>query len=65
MKISGMYSTACLVIFVTTMFGSAIPVHAQTETAGAKGPSDAEIAPLMKKTLGGIAGKESLMFTVE
>ena len=62
MKISVSYSTACLVIFVTTLFGSVVPVCAQTE---AKGPSDTEIATLMKTTLSGIAGKESLMLTVE
>lgn len=62
MKLSVLYSTACLVIFVNTMFGSVMAVYAQTE---AKGPSDTVIAPLMKKTLSGIAGKEGLMLTIE
>ena len=62
MKLSVLYSIVCLVIFVNAMFGSVMPVRAQTE---AKGPSDTEIATLMKTTLSGIAGKESLMLTVE
>ena len=65
MKLSVWYSTACLALIAYTMFGSVTPVCAQAEPAGAKGSSGTEITLLMKKTLSGIAGKESMMLTIE